>query len=243
MIIGITDAFSKKFSFYTAWLRRVVPDAKIITLSHERRNLKDVKNCDGLILSGGGDVHPKYYGREDFKNLVKDVNEERDAFEIGVVKTALKMEMPILGICRGMQLFNVALGGSMIPDVQSEGYKNHGKTKDGKDRYHSVKIVKGTSLHWIIESSGNEVNTAHHQAVDVIAQGLKVTASSPDGIIEGLEWENNEARPFLQLVQWHPERMKDFNNRLSKNLLEHFALAVLSRAETNVSHHQLMIKD
>ena len=231
MTIGVTDAFSKKYDLYLTWLRKVAHGAKVIKLSYEAKNFKDLKKCDGLILTGGGDIHAKYYGREDYLNLVNDVNVKRDEFEFKIVKEAVKQEMPILGICRGMQVFNVALGGSMIPDVQTEGYKDHGKTKEGKDRRHKVGIKKGTALHWIVESATSEVNTAHHQAVDVIADGLKVTATSPDGVVEGLEWEKSEAKPFLQLVQWHPERMTDYSNPCSKNLLEHFVLAAVARAE------------
>lgn len=230
MVIGVTDAFSKKSQFYLTWLHKVAHSADVVTLSHEAMNFKDLKKCDGLILTGGGDIHPKYYGREDYLKLVNDVNEKRDEFEFKIVKEAIKRDMPVLGICRGMQVFNVALGGSMIPDIQSEGYENHAKTKEGKDRRHKVGINKGTSLHWMVESTAGDVNTAHHQAVDMIAEGLKVTASSPDGIVEGLEWEKSDAKPFLQLVQWHPERMNDYINPCSKHLLEHFVLAVVARA-------------
>ncbi|MEK7249628.1 MAG: gamma-glutamyl-gamma-aminobutyrate hydrolase family protein [Bacteroidota bacterium] len=233
MVIGITDTLNKKIDFYISWLRKVARDADIIKLSHEAKNAKDLKKCDGIILSGGGDIHPKFYGREDYMKLLnkEDVNEKRDEFEFKIVKDALKKGMPILGICRGMQVFNVALGGSMVPDLESEGHKNHAKTKEGKDRRHKVKIEKGTTLHWIVEATKGDVNTAHHQAVDVIADGLKVAAKSPDGIVEALEWEKSEGKEFLQLVQWHPERMEDFGNPCSRNLLEHFVLAAVSGAE------------
>lgn len=233
MVIGITDTLNKKYDFYVSWLKKVAKQAEVIKLSHKLRNAKDLKKCDGLILTGGGDIHPKFYGREDSMQLLDkdDVNEKRDTFEFKVVKDALKKEMPILGICRGMQVFNVASGGSMIPDVEREGYKSHAKTKEGKDRRHKVEIEKGTTFHWIVESTKGEVNTAHHQAVDVIADGLKVTAKSPDGIVEALEWEKSESKPFLQLVQWHPERMEDFSNPCSKNLLEHFVLSVVSKSK------------
>ncbi len=233
MNIGITDTLNKKFDFYVAWLRKVARDAEIIKLSPEEKNTRDLKKCDGLILTGGHDIHPRFYGREDYMKLLEkeDVNEKRDEFEFKIIQEALKANMPILGICRGMQVFNVAMGGSMIPDVKSEGYHEHAKTKDGKDRRHKITIEKETTLHWIVETTKGEVNSAHHQAVDAIGSGLKVTARSPDGIVEGLEWADSESKPFLQLVQWHPERMSDFQNPCSKNLLEHFVLAVVSTAE------------
>lgn len=233
MVIGITDTLNKKFDFYVSWLRRVARDAEIIKLSHEEKNARELKKCSGLILTGGHDIHPKFYGREDYLKLLDkdDINEKRDAFEIKLVHEAIERKLPILGICRGLQLFNVAMGGSMIPDVESEGYEPHTKTRDGKDRRHPIAIERGTMLHWILETTKGEVNTAHHQAVDAIGSGLRITAKSPDGIVEGLEWEEAERKPFLQLVQWHPERMSDFQNPCSRNLLEHFVLAVVSTAE------------
>jgi putative glutamine amidotransferase len=231
MIIGITDTLTKKYEYYVEWLKKVARHVEVVKLSHKADNARDLKKCDGLILTGGGDIHPKFYGREDALALLdkKEINVARDEFEFKIVKDALKKGIPILGICRGMQTFNVALGGSMIPDVESEGYKNHGKTKSGNDRRHEVKIERGTTLHWIVEATRGEVSTAHHQAVDRIAEGLRITARSPDGIVEALEWQDASSKPFLQLVQWHPERMSDFENPCSKNLLEHFVLAVVSR--------------
>lgn len=233
MVIGITDTRNKKYDAYVSWLKKVAKQAEVIKLSPELKNARDLKKCDGLMLTGGGDIHPKFYGREDYLKILekKEINVERDEFEFKIVKEALKFDLPILGICRGMQVFNVANGGSMIPDVESEGYKNHWKSKEGNDRRHKIKIEKGTTFHWIIEATKGEVNTAHHQAVDVIADGLRVTAKSPDGIVEALEWEKSETKPFLQLVQWHPERMADFQNPCSKNILEHFVLAVVSKSE------------
>jgi putative glutamine amidotransferase len=232
MVIGITDTLNKKYDAYVSWLKKVAKQADVIKLSPALKNAKDLKKCDGVMLTGGGDIHPKFYGREDYLKILdrKDINVERDEFEFKVVKEALKLGLPILGICRGMQVFNVANGGSMIPDVEREGYKNHSKSKEGNDRRHKIEIEKGTTFHWIVEAAKCDVNTAHHQAVDVLATGLRVTAKSPDGVIEGTEWAEAEGKPFLQLVQWHPERMEDFNNPCSRNLLEHFVLAVASRA-------------
>lgn len=233
MVIGITDTLNKKYDLYVNWVKKVAKAAEIIKLSYKTKNVKDLRKCDGLILTGGHDIHPKFYDREDFLKLLdtEDIDEQRDEFEIKIAKDAIKQEIPTLGICRGMQLFNVACGGTMIPDIEREGYKNHAKTKDGKDRRHKVEIEKGTILHWIVESGKGETNTAHHQAVDAIGKGLRVTAKSPDGVVEGLEWNDSERKQFLQLVQWHPERMEDYANPCSKNLLEHFILAVVSKGD------------
>lgn len=231
MVIGIADTYNKKFDFYVTWLRKVARGAEIVKLSYPEKNIASLKRCDGLIMTGGNDIHPKLYGRDDLLSLSKDVDVKRDEFEFKLVREALKKKIPLLGICRGMQVCNVALGGSMIADLETEGYKKHGKAEGGKDRRHKVTVEKGTTLHWIVESTKGEVNSAHHQAVDSLAPGMKVTAKSPDGVVEGLEWEDSGNRPFLQLVQWHPERMEDYSNACSKNLLEHFVLAVVSNAE------------
>ncbi len=230
MVIGIADTYNKKFDFYVTWLRKVARSAEIVKLSYLEKNAAALKRCDGLIMTGGSDIHPKFYGRDDLLSLTEEVDVKRDEFEFKLVKEALRKGIPLLGICRGMQVCNVALGGSMIADLETEGYKKHGKAEGGKDRRHKLVVEKGTTLHWIVESTKAEVNSAHHQAVDAIAKGLRVTAKSPDEVVEGLEWEDSNSRPFFQLVQWHPERMSDYNNACSKNLLEHFVLAVVSNA-------------
>lgn len=231
MVIGIADTYNKKFDAYVTWLHKVARGAEILKLSYLEKNAAALKRCDGIVLTGGSDIHPRFYGRDDLLPLTQEVDIKRDEFEFKLVKEALKQRIPILGICRGMQVCNVALGGSMIADLETAGYKKHGKAEGGKDRRHKLAVEKGTTLHWIVESAKGEVNSAHHQAVDTIAKGLKVTAKSPDGVVEGLEWADGAEHPFLQLVQWHPERMEDFNNACSKNLLEHFVLAVVSNAE------------
>ncbi len=236
MILGITDTLKPNLQVYIEWIRRVAVDGDIITLSYLQSNLNDLERCDGVVLTGGGDIHPKFYGREDAVSLVHSVNETRDEFEFAVVNKAIENNLPILGICRGMQVFNVALGGTMIPDVQTAGYKDHGKGKAAEiDPRHSVRIQQGTLFHSIIELNEGEVNTNHHQAVDRLGRGLKATAWSPDGLVEGLEWEQPAGKVFLELVQWHPERMTDFESPLSKGLLDRFIREIQASKKLQVS--------
>ncbi|MEK9136358.1 MAG: gamma-glutamyl-gamma-aminobutyrate hydrolase family protein, partial [Bacteroidota bacterium] len=149
---------------------------------------------------------------------------------------ALDAGLPILGICRGMQVFNVALGGTMIPDVQTAGYQSHRKDLGtGTDRRHAVRIAEGSLLRSVAHGLHGEVNTNHHQAIDRLAPGLRPTAWSPDELVEALEWENPREKPFLQLVQWHPERMADFENPLSKKLVERFVNEVHASIENEYS--------
>jgi len=236
MILGITDTLKPSLQVYVEWIQKVTPVADIITLSCVQSNLDDLDRCNGVVLTGGGDIHPKFYGREDATSLVHSVNEVRDEFEFAVVTRAIEKNLPILGICRGMQVCNVALGGTMIPDVQVKGYQNHGKGKTtALDPRHCVQIQQGTLFSSIIGMGKGDVNTNHHQAVDRLGRGLRATAWSPDGLVEGLEWEQPAGKAFLELVQWHPERMTDFESPLSKGLLEYFICEVQTSKKLQVS--------
>jgi putative glutamine amidotransferase len=226
MILGIADNQKKDLLNYTGWVERTVSELQWIKLSHERCNVDELNRCDGLILTGGGDVHPRFYGRPDEVYLARSVSEERDQFEFALVHRALAARLPVLGICRGMQVVNVALHGSLVTDLQAAGFSDHGKVGPGIDRHHDVGVAPGTLLHEIVSVGSGEVNSSHHQAVDAPGEGLRITATSPDGVSEAAEWENQEPRSFLLLVQWHPERMKDANNAFSHGVLKRFIDAV-----------------
>ena len=221
MVLGVTDNFEPSFENYVQWIRRVVPVAQIVKLSGTTGNINKLPQCDGIILTGGGDVHPRFYGREEVLDLMKDLNEARDEFEFTVVRQALKHEISILGVCRGLQVFNVVMGGSLIPDVQKSGYDDHSKGSRGH-RTHSIMVQRGTILHSIVGADRVEVNTSHHQAVDHIGRGLQVSARSEDGLIECMEWESPDEQAFVQLVQWHPERMQNTESPASRGILQRF---------------------
>jgi putative glutamine amidotransferase len=223
LIVGITDNMRPLpiFENYLWWLRHLIPDLHYKKLSCVVDNLRELESCDALILSGGGDIHPKYYHREDAVNVVEEVNDQRDEFEFRVIDDAMRLRMPVLGICRGMQIFNVAMGGTMIPDIEAAGFRSHRKG-DVDERLHPIQVEPGTILHAVTKTTAGTINTIHHQAVDRIGMGLRVSARSDDGIIEALEWEDPGRTPHLVLVQWHPERMKDFDNPFSRNIVEWF---------------------
>jgi len=168
---------------------------------------------DGMIISGGNDVDPVFYGeRRRAKNL--NVTPERDLFEIALVKEAYVRRMPILAICRGMQLANVAFGGSLYQDFSFEmKFLDH--TLEGSILYnkrHTVIIQEGSKLFNIIQKKKIMVNTSHHQMVKKVGSGLVVTArSEKDGVIEAIESKDSH---FLLGVQWHPELMKDKSSRV-----------------------------
>ncbi|NOY06948.1 MAG: gamma-glutamyl-gamma-aminobutyrate hydrolase family protein, partial [Chlorobi bacterium] len=121
------------------------------------------------------------------------------------IEAALKLHLPILGICRGLQAVNVALGGSLIVDLPQAGITGHGKTNGG-DSFHQVSIVAKSLLSDAL--TREDVNSSHHQAVDQPAPTLRVTARAPDGVVEAMEWMDAAGNGFLLLVQWHPERLE-----------------------------------
>ena len=160
---------------------------------------------DGLILSGGWDIAPEWYGEEE-SPLVERADPERDRAELALVREALRAELPLLAICRGVQLLNVALGGTLYLDVLAQvsaallHRPAEGQPKDAS--VHQVRLAVGSRLAAILGTTEVRVNSFHHQAVRDVGDGLVVTAHAPDGVVEGLEYRTH---PFCVGVQWHPE--------------------------------------
>ena len=163
------------------------------------------EKLDGILFTGGGDADPALYGEEMLPEC-SEPDRDRDSFELELFRTAADLGLPILGICRGCQMINVAMGGSLVQDIPScvPGAIPHYQTEDGSESSHSVDIAKDSLLYGIIGKEHLEVNSFHHQAVKVPAAGLKVSAASPDGITEAVEGSRGS---FLLGVQWHPEHM------------------------------------
>lgn len=227
IVIGITDC--SKWKNYYAWFASSKVD--VIKLSWRVNNVEDVQKCDGIVLSGGEDVHPKYYGRPSYmkykEELHLDVNEMRDKFELKVIDKAIKGKKPILGICRGLQIMNVYCKGTLIADLCGKLRTFHSK-KEGYDQTHLIKVAKNSYLSKIVKLEKGVVNSAHHQAAEKIGIGLKATAKDANGIIEAMEWKNPQNKPFLLLVQWHPERMKQQQSPFAEKLKRKFLHEVIS---------------
>lgn len=165
---------------------------------------------DGLLFSGGDDVDPASYGEEQIWGC-GDVSPLRDDFEIKLLRTMLERhpEKPILGICRGEQVLNVAMGGTLYQDLSSQvpGCIRHQQKQVSQYASHRVIIEEGSKLHDIFGSTEIRANSFHHQAVKDIAPGLAVTARAADGVVEAFEKPDH---PYFVAVQWHPERLVEW---------------------------------
>jgi putative glutamine amidotransferase len=234
MKIALTKNTSneEKFGKYKSWLLRFNPLIEFHELSHEQGRMDDIDGCDGLLLTGGGDVHPNSYGNTDSHAQTEETDERRDKFEFSLIDRALAGKLPILGICRGMQSMNVHLGGTLHLDLESAGFARHTE-KDGKENRHQVKIESQSSLESVAGMDSAEVNSSHHQGADKVGKGLRVSARSEDGVIEALEWAEPEGKPFLLLVQWHSERMKDTYNPLAEKVGRIFLEEAKKHQRTN----------
>jgi putative glutamine amidotransferase len=162
---------------------------------------------DGIVFPGGADVAPQEYGEEPIGDL-NVVEVARDRTELTLARWAFADDLPTLGICRGQQVLNVALGGSLWQDLRHQGVTpvEHSDA-DGRARtalMHRVRLDPGSRLAQLIDETNIEVNSLHHQAVKTVAPQLKVTGTSEDGVIEALE---SDDRRFLIAVQWHPEEI------------------------------------
>jgi putative glutamine amidotransferase len=206
-LIGITNC--RKLEDYRQAILHVGAEPRIVdaTMSVEDA----LGGLDGLLLTGGDDVAPARYG-EAAHAAVVEAEPGRDEFEIAVIRAARDRQLPIFAICRGIQVLNVAAGGTLVQDIPSEvhGALNHSLTVPPNQSFslaHEVWIEKDSLLSKLMRERLNdadscEVNSRHHQAVKTVAGGFRVSATAPDGIIEAIE---DPAAPFCLGVQWHPE--------------------------------------
>jgi len=176
----------------------------ILPAAQDEKSLERILgSVQGLILSGGPDIHPRWYGEEPLTGL-GEVDETLDQIELLAAGLAIKRDLPILGICRGIQVLNVALGGTLYQDIASQAPESicHNPKTDKAVNTHTVRIVAGSQLHKIIGKNEIWVNGKHHQSVKDLAPDLVVTARAKDGMVEAVELPG---KPFIVGVQWHPE--------------------------------------
>ena len=179
---------------------------------------------DALVLGGGEDVDPARYGRDRLDNGTVEVDPGRDALDFELLERAERSGSPVLGICRGLQVVNVARGGTLVQDIPTErpSEVTHLRERDKTRLDHEVRADGGTLLSSI---AGPEflVNSRHHQAIEALGAGLRVSGRSPDGLVEAVEGDSGS---WLVAVQWHPENLQD---PVSLALFREFAAAAQRR--------------
>lgn len=199
----------------------------------EATSMRLLEISEGLVLTGGEDVDPRRYGAlEDGANRVSP---ERDELEIALAERALDHGMPILAICRGMQLLNVALGGSLVADLLGDGRteRDHDRTGSMVSRdVHSVRVDGTRLLRGVFRDETFRVNSTHHQGLRELADGLVPVAwSEGDEVVEAVEYRGDRTEAWVAGVQWHPERMLDERTGANRRLFERFGQAVRAATE------------
>jgi acyl-CoA reductase-like NAD-dependent aldehyde dehydrogenase/gamma-glutamyl-gamma-aminobutyrate hydrolase PuuD len=229
--IGISFSESKIQNYWN-WISPddLNDDLELVELSFEKNNTGDFYTCDGFILTGGVDTDPSFYeGATDYDNIPDSFSPMRDQFEEKIYRYSQLHQLPVLAICRGMQLVNVLQGGKLIQDLGIPGNKKH-RLEANTDKEHGIVVGKNSLLFDITGGASANVNSAHHQAVDPdgLGHNLKVNALADDEkTIEGLEFNDKTHTAFMLCIQWHPERMKDREeNPFSKKIKQQFLAAV-----------------
>ena len=204
LIIGITRC--SRLDDYVASVERTGARARVLEVSESPRGL--LKEIDGVLLTGGGDVDPAFYGEERHES-VEDAEPGRDEFEIDLARRAMAADVPLLAICRGSQVLNVAAGGSLVQDIPSavDTELRHSVAEPKNADCHDIAIAPGSRLASalgaaVAASCTCRVNSRHHQSVGRLGTGLVASATAGDGVVEAIE---APASTFCLGVQWHPE--------------------------------------
>jgi putative glutamine amidotransferase len=188
------------------------------------------QRCDGLLFCGGGDIAPTHYGQSPHP-LLGAIEDLRDRVELRLARRAVADRKPVLGVCRGVQLLNVALGGTLYQDINAElpGTLNHRESSQRNDRAYLAHLLTLERDSWLAETLGATtlmVNTLHHQAVRDVAPGLRVVGHAPDGVIEAVE---GKGETFIVGVQCHPEELWQSAEPRWKRLFTGFIAHVASK--------------
>lgn len=220
---------SESYKNYIEWLDRYDNDSiEYIDLYNKSPEEveKILKNVSGIVLTGGPDVHPGRYGKA-YDTARCTIDAPRDTIEFLAINYAMEHKVPIIGVCRGLQIMNVALGGSLIVDIP-EDYDTtvvHQVKGEPDNPYHEIDIDTTSLLGKLAGRPESMVNSNHHQGIDILAPGLRATARTRDSLIESIEWIDTTRKPFIYAVQWHPERLKK-GDPLSEPLARRFLAEV-----------------
>lgn len=215
---------SENYSKYCLYIKQNYP--KINCINAYGSELEEIASIlpkiDGLVLTGGPDVNPKYYGK-DHDSLLCEIDDYRDTLEFLLIDYAFQKQIPIFAICRGAQILNVYLGGTLYADLPTYLPSEivHRCNNSTENCLHPIYLDTNSYFYSWIGKDTIIVNSYHHQGVEKLGRGLKPVAFSPDGLVEAYEWDNSQNRPFIIAVQWHPERLGN-ENQVSKILAEKF---------------------
>jgi len=221
MVIGV----SKLSDNYARWLNNLNSGLEIVDFYSEdpAEIASHFHVISGLLLSGGADINPGLYSRKEDLTYCQDIDDRRDKMELALIELALTLNIPVLGICRGLQMLNVAQKGSLYADIQTFVERPVPHRSDEGDVYHPVRITPESLLYRLTLTTRATVNSSHHQAIHRTGDGLTASAFSTDGIIEAIELNMQGGTSFCLAVQWHPERMEMDNpmsGLLGKGFLE-----------------------
>lgn len=230
-VIGITTALDqagKSFTVHRAHCEAIALAGGlgvILPYMEEKSALHIADEIDGLYLTGGDDIDPHYFNEEAHVNLAW-IDPARDDFEISLFREMLRLNKPILGVCRGSQIINVGLGGSMYQDLPSQKsgrLLQHQQKRSLRYGAHFIDVLPSTRLFQITKEQRIKVNSNHHQANARLGNNLQIAAVSDDGVIEAIEGVGDL---FVLGVQWHPERMSMQENTISHLIYKAFIAAV-----------------
>lgn len=219
LTIGISKLEpSGHYSYYGEFIKAADSSAILVDLYHTTTDsgMMLFEDCDALVLCGGPDIYPGWYGKEYDTSSCGEFDRRRDTLEMALFNEALRRKIPVLGICRGEQLINVALGGTLIRDIPTQ-YSNavtH-RCLNPDSCFHAVYVSDSSLLHKITGVKIGVVNTNHHQGIEKTAPALTVIGNSEDDLPEAVQWKTETDKSWLLGVQWHPERLNYKRNHFS----------------------------
>jgi len=218
----VLSAYNSKRS-YKKWISKKNRKRINIVEGISSKNLDSLMRvADGIILTGGEDINPDFYGHPEYLAVCGKINHQRDTVEKKLFDYALKNNVPLLGICRGLQMTNVALGGTLTPDIPS--YIGRKVSHRGSGTTEHVINIQNKEFRLFPENKNTFlVNSNHHQCIDKLAEGLTIIAKSTDGVLEAVSYDRS-LHPYIIAVQFHPERMQ--RSSISKVIKRHFIKAV-----------------
>lgn len=240
-VVAVTATEKDRDGGLRVWLNaayvRAIEGAGLVPLvvpplTHPDQAAAVLGRVDGLVLTGGEDIDPAHYGAA-MHPKGGPPHAARDATELALAREARDRRLPTLAICRGIQIVNVALGGTLIQDLPSERPRgtDHDPGADRASRSHDLVVERGSRLAEALGATELAVNSSHHQAVDAVGHALVASAHSPDGVVEGLETPK-ESDWWMIAVQWHPEELTGDAAEWDRGLFRAFAEKVRSRART-----------